>query len=991
MPTYFARGITARLGAMPLEDTITTNIVRKKGETARQQADTSKAKLLESKLLAEKLVPFPGDENKLHVNWLGNAPFIQVRAGKELFAQGSHATTDTTKPTDLVPTALILHLHLLDKTFVSGLQGQKTSLKIEVLFNGQLSDCRFIPAYHLRSGAQGQHHTFSGTRIDFLAERPWILISSESTAAGTARKNDNSSNTSAEERWRQICQALQNEVCERGTDEAGNVPPTAHFLSALASMRPPDQVYEMQQLGKKTFGTIDIIVTAGEGKKITGGLGYLKAPQRMVDTDYPLVSTSDSNAASQHGLKTRPKVVHVDAENELRLEDELRPKKKGPMTSMSSYANDDAQSVSNRATIGAPLTWKSSLGELSRAINETSPPGLGKVYKQVSDEHDIYRDRRCRLQQLALTPSSLIQDRSFNTFAPQLYLSPYGMQPSEAIAEGAISSGMKSQMTSPTSVRQSSLLDRLQPSSHNLAQRAQIPLSIVGMGVNQVLSCSSPYTMPHFMPKRSTADSLNVDLSPLGYPVPPRMPKYQDPNGVDVTPTNMDPRHHSQPPIMHGPQSPHASVPPFHHRPSGALPPIDFYSVPTKPKRSLSLQKISHSKRAKKLGSRISISRLIVKGRNGTVLVDHRWTPARSLGTTSSGSLNHHDQTSVNVTAGIISGLAERDLGRIQISGSTKSSLTVDCSPQTLAECNIVHHSIVSNIKEKHAELRPEILLDPWTVPSTSMNTDTDSIEKAGSSEADIAECGTLATEHPWCCTEHISKTRPASETRIVGVQGPEANSFGLEDHAVILREASATRRQTRHQTTQCNMQTVEPTAVAIGSVMLDSATFGSANTSPLSSLHTTPDLDIQTKAHIMSTRRAPSSLTETLAEMRCYRERELRSIRAHTMQISSHAKPNPTSQFCVGQHAPTPAESTSDRKLQASNRNIAKETRSPRRLQTNDNPIVNRDCVIAFAESKTRTSTQGVLRQIKGERAGIFREEYVVSAMRFFVEDKWT
>ena len=99
MPTYFARGITARLGVMPLDDTITRNIIVQNGEAARQQAETAKVKLLNSRLLAERLVPFPGDEKKLHVNWLGGAPFVQVYAGKDLFQEGSSVATDTTKGT----------------------------------------------------------------------------------------------------------------------------------------------------------------------------------------------------------------------------------------------------------------------------------------------------------------------------------------------------------------------------------------------------------------------------------------------------------------------------------------------------------------------------------------------------------------------------------------------------------------------------------------------------------------------------------------------------------------------------------------------------------------------------------------------------------------------------------------------------------------------------------------------------------------------------
>ena len=64
------------------------------------------------------------------------------------------------------------------------------------------------------------------------------------------------------------------------------------------------------------------------------------------------------------------------------------------------------------------------------------------------------------------------------------------------------------------------------------------------------------------------------------------------------------------------------------------------------------------------------------------------------------------------------------------------------------------------------------------------------------------------------------------------------------------------------------------------------------------------------------------------------------------------------------------------------------KEPRSPDRLKTNDNPPLNRDCVIAYAESKDKKNKQGILRQVKSERFGVFTESDVVFAARFFVED---
>jgi hypothetical protein len=64
------------------------------------------------------------------------------------------------------------------------------------------------------------------------------------------------------------------------------------------------------------------------------------------------------------------------------------------------------------------------------------------------------------------------------------------------------------------------------------------------------------------------------------------------------------------------------------------------------------------------------------------------------------------------------------------------------------------------------------------------------------------------------------------------------------------------------------------------------------------------------------------------------------------------------------------------------------KRKRSPSEtgLKTTNNPPLNDDCVIAFAESVNKTDERGVLRQVKMERLGNFVEDSVVYAVRFFV-----
>jgi hypothetical protein len=80
MPTYFARGVSAHLGAMPLAEAITPQIKVRKGDAAKQEAESVEGKMLGSRRLKEELVPFPGDDDCFQLNWLGGAPFMQARA-----------------------------------------------------------------------------------------------------------------------------------------------------------------------------------------------------------------------------------------------------------------------------------------------------------------------------------------------------------------------------------------------------------------------------------------------------------------------------------------------------------------------------------------------------------------------------------------------------------------------------------------------------------------------------------------------------------------------------------------------------------------------------------------------------------------------------------------------------------------------------------------------------------------------------------------------
>jgi hypothetical protein len=88
-----------------------------------------------------------------------------------------------------------------------------------------------------------------------------------------------------------------------------------------------------------------------------------------------------------------------------------------------------------------------------------------------------------------------------------------------------------------------------------------------------------------------------------------------------------------------------------------------------------------------------------------------------------------------------------------------------------------------------------------------------------------------------------------------------------------------------------------------------------------------------------------------------------------------------------LGRDLSTP-QSSATKKRKSLHRTLPKEPRSPTRLKTNGNPLLNKGCVIAYAESKDKKNKQGILRQVKSERLGVFSENDVVFAARFFVEE---
>ncbi|KAF1944706.1 hypothetical protein EJ02DRAFT_85818 [Clathrospora elynae] len=960
MPTYHARGVSAHLGAMPLADAITPRITLKKGDAARQQSEAAEAKLLGSRLLAEERVFFPGDEAGFALNWLGNAPFMQAQAGKGSFGrEGADQDGE-----DDWPKALVLHINLSDKSFVSGLRNHKTSLKIDVLFNGQLSGCLFMPTHDVRSGVKSHHQVFAGTRVDYLAERPWIIIPPGVAADGTARKSKKT--FPVEHRWQLLCQALQKEASERGIDEEGEVPPTAQFLSALAGMRMPDQVRGMQKSNGMQFGVIDVVITAGEGRKITSGKTYLKAPQRLADRNFPLIlgsdgitkpahaveiGQSDSDSEHQHFIKPSPELIEVDAECDSDADYEPQPKRQALAPRVLSMPDVLPASASHHSFMGPPIpsipppvqdksrgspstvtkarpAFSFPVARIAGLINLSASSERGRrTHEEHPKENSHARDeRRNSTQAFNGTSSSLDPDLLPHMHTPQMRPSPHALQFSDPV------------------------LGRAAPSdliSHMATQRPPFLSSMQTTETNRALFESAPYPASFFSSEQARRNSFGSQFTP----------------------------------------PPHFVVPGNYHLPGircpRVLPPAGIYTVPTKPKRSVSPRKDTESVDQDKPRPSILVNRLVISGKDGTTLIDHSWATAQRITVESSCTNDDPSQNGLPESKEPTPGSSIFVESPTDPQWSQRSTVTINTPPPTSSVDQVSTVSSMDINKEQSDGHRQSATAP--IVDSHSVIENYDTSTKQTEPPITVPKTASLRAIRP------MPQRRTASGNSILDVQGPKAMPFFFDDPEAMLREASARLRRSRSPVKRNNTSAIalQPAANGLGVPE-------TANSSPLSSVPASPEPEVAPGSYpnarlTQEDNQTSPEATALIAQLDGSPERKNPPALHRPNQTPSPTKLASSTTPLLQSHAKSTAQSSASvspktKKRKALIRKLPRPPRSPDRLKTASNPPLNRDCVIAYAESENKGSNIGVLRQVKGERQGVFQEEYVVFASRFFV-----
>ncbi|EMC98967.1 hypothetical protein BAUCODRAFT_386324 [Baudoinia panamericana UAMH 10762] len=174
------------------------------------------------------------------------------------------------------PQALCLTVDLVNKSFLPQQRGSTVrvtnkDLKLEVFINGELVGSSFVNTRGSAVELRNDRVRFAGTRLHRQLEKPWVYV---------GQAGDPAYSTS-EQRWQATGEALGTEARMRGHNNWGDSPPSAQLLNALSQMHLPDRLRQKHQLA-----VIDLVITAGSGKKYGPEAGYITEPSRMKEPNY---------------------------------------------------------------------------------------------------------------------------------------------------------------------------------------------------------------------------------------------------------------------------------------------------------------------------------------------------------------------------------------------------------------------------------------------------------------------------------------------------------------------------------------------------------------------------------------------------------------------------------------------------------------------------------------------------------------------------------
>ncbi|MCJ1401364.1 hypothetical protein MMC11_004576 [Xylographa trunciseda] len=218
-------------------------------------------------------------------------PLLKLQSSPQSSLLHSDRTTNRRvhSPQDLKPQALCLTVQLSKKSFLPNPYSHMKKLraldiKIDIYYNGELCTSCYVPE-RLRAVSSIAELTqrFGGRRVDRLLEQPWIIVPSGQNADGSLREHrrGKGDGTGARQRWKAVSHVLKQEAERGGRNKWGDLSVLGDYLESLSMLEMPKEVENLQKGGGVRYGIIDVVLTAGHGKKDNPDAGYLSGPARM--------------------------------------------------------------------------------------------------------------------------------------------------------------------------------------------------------------------------------------------------------------------------------------------------------------------------------------------------------------------------------------------------------------------------------------------------------------------------------------------------------------------------------------------------------------------------------------------------------------------------------------------------------------------------------------------------------------------------------------
>ncbi|KAL8766501.1 MAG: hypothetical protein Q9209_006717 [Squamulea sp. 1 TL-2023] len=217
---------------------------------------------------------------------------------------------------DTVTQALCLRIQPTKKSFLCVGEPRKmkwghSDMKIDVFLNGDLCTSAYIAesAFYKRVPLRD---TFSGARVGWVTEKPWILV--------PPAPGDTYVDTNVKGRWNAIARALGFVASLQGRNERNELSPSTDYLQSLASLPMPATLPKMLGTVNKRFAIIDVIVTTGKGRKEDASAPYLMRPMPLKLAGFEAVSPAkairhiDSPQPRKRVRTAHPTRSYADAE-----------------------------------------------------------------------------------------------------------------------------------------------------------------------------------------------------------------------------------------------------------------------------------------------------------------------------------------------------------------------------------------------------------------------------------------------------------------------------------------------------------------------------------------------------------------------------------------------------------------------------------------------------------------------------------------------------